>query len=120
MKGLGKDENLIEGLIEGLRNTEKLIIVEGKKDKKALEKLGITNVKELNKSIFEFAEEIAAKEKEVIILTDLDKEGKLLYSKLKSNFQRNGVKVDVHFREFLFKNTKLRQIEGINSYIKRR
>ncbi|MBI2101979.1 hypothetical protein HYT53_05205 [Candidatus Woesearchaeota archaeon] len=83
-----------------------------------MEKLGISNIVELNKKpIFQIVEEISNSNEECIILTDLDKEGKQLYSKLNSNLQRHGIKVNNRFREFLFRNTKLRQIEGINSYI---
>lgn len=95
-----------------------LIIVEGKNDKLALEKLGIGNIVVLNnKPLFEIVEEVSLKTREVIILTDLDKEGKLLYHKLKSNLQKFGVKVNDSFRNFLYKNTKLRQIEGLRRYI---
>ena len=95
-----------------------LVIVEGKKDRIALQKLGINNIVELSKKpIFQIVEEISNSNDECIILTDLDKEGKQLYSKLNSNLQKHGVKINNKFREFLFKNTKLRQIEGIDSYL---
>ena len=110
-------DNLIK-FIENIKNSNILIIVEGKKDRIALEKFGINNIVELSKKpLFQIVEEIADSNDECIILTDLDKEGKQLYSKLNSNLQKHGVKVNNRFREFLFKNTKLRQIEGINSYI---
>lgn len=97
-----------------LRN--KVIIVEGIKDKKALEKYGIAKVIVLNKPIFQLCEALSEIE-EVVILTDLDKEGKKLYSKIKENLTRNGIKIDDSFREFLFKNTELTQIEGLDSYL---
>src|SRR3989338_1044147 len=104
--------------IDKIRASNIMVIVEGKKDKIALEKLGINNIVELSKKpIFQIVEEIADSNDECIILTDLDKEGKQLYSKLNSNLQKHGVKVNNRFREFLFKNTKLRQIEGIVSYL---
>ena len=104
--------------LEKIRNSNVLVIVEGKKDKAALEKLGISNVIELNKKpLFQIVEEIASYNDECIILTDLDKKGKEIYGKLNSNLQKHGVKVNNKFREFLFKHTKLRQIEGIDSYI---
>ena len=110
-------DNLIK-FIENIKNSNILIIVEGKKDRIALEKVGINNIVELSKTpLFQIVEEITDSNDECIILTDLDKEGKQLYSKLNSNLQKHGVKVNNRFREFLFKNTKLRQIEGINSYI---
>ena len=105
-------------LIEKIKNSNTLIIVEGKKDRTALQKLGIKNIVELSKKpIFQIVEDVADSNDECIILTDLDKEGKQLYSKLNSNLQKNGVKVDNKFRNFLFKHTKLRQIEGIATYL---
>mgnify|MGYP001596002088 CR=1 FL=1 len=105
-------------LIEKIKNSNTLIIVEGKKDKIALQKLGLNNIIELSKKpIFQIVEDIANSNDECVILTDLDKEGKQLYSKLNSNLQKNGVKINNKFREFLFKHTKLRQIEGIDTYL---
>ena len=46
----------------------------------------------------------------------MDKQGKELYGKLNSGLQQRGVKIDNNFRNFLFKNTKLRQIEGLETY----
>ncbi len=108
----------LQYLVEKIKNSGILVIVEGKKDKIALQKLGVNNIVELNKKpIFQIVEDIANSNNECIILTDLDKEGKQLYSKLNSNLQKNGVKINNKFREFLFRHTKLRQIEGINTYI---
>ena len=105
-------------LIEKIKNTGILVIVEGKKDRIALEKFGIKNIVELNKKpLFQIVEDVATCNKECVILTDLDKKGKEIYGKLSSNLQRNGVKVNNKFREFLFKHTKLRQIEGVDSYL---
>ena len=108
-----------QNFIRKIQKSNTLVIVEGKKDKAALQKLGINNIIELNKKpLFQIIEEIATSNEECIILTDLDKEGKQLYSKLNSNLQKNGVRVNNKFREFLFKHTKLRQIEGMDTYIK--
>ncbi len=103
-----------------LRERNKAIIVEGKKDKAALEQLGIKNIITLSKKpVYEIIENAAKKHKDVIILTDLDKEGKKLFGKLNSGLQRLGVRVDKGPREFIFKNTKLRQIEGITKYLEK-
>ncbi len=102
-----------EEWIEKLQNTDKLIIVEGKKDKAALISLGGKNIVTINKPLYNLVEDAAAITKEVVILTDFDKEGKKLYSFLKSNLQKNGVKIDKYFREFLMNNTKITCIEGI-------
>lgn len=107
----------IEEWIEKLRNSEKAVIVEGKKDKYALESFGIKNVFMLNKKpIYEMVEEVSALYERCVILTDLDKEGKKLYGKLSSALQHHGVEIDNYFREFLLKNTKIRQIEGLVVY----
>jgi 5S rRNA maturation endonuclease (ribonuclease M5) len=103
-----------------LRDSKKLVIVEGEKDKEALQKLGIKNVVAISrKPLFEFIEEISNKYTEVIILTDLDSEGRKLYSKLKHNLQKNGVKIDNQFREILFRKTHISQIEGIFTYFRK-
>jgi len=104
--------------ITQLQNTDKLIIVEGKKDKLALEQFGIQNILTLNKPIFSIIELVAESHKECIILSDLDREGKKIYSALKHGLQRNGVKIDTVFREFLFKKTKITNIEGITSCLR--
>ncbi|MBS3102539.1 toprim domain-containing protein [Candidatus Woesearchaeota archaeon] len=108
----------METHLKKLVESDKIIIVEGKKDKAALKKLGIKNIIDLGKKpLFHVVEEVASNGKECIILTDMDKKGKELYGKLNAGLQRFGVKVDNSFRNFLYKNTKLRQIEGIVSYI---
>lgn len=115
-------ETIIELLdwIDKIMNSDKIIIVEGKEDKAALNRLGITEIVQLNKKpLYKIVEELIEKGKPVIILTDLDKKGKQLYGKLNHDLQRFGVKVDNKFRHFLFRKTKLRQIEGMDSYIER-
>lgn len=99
-----------------LKENGSLIIVEGSKDKKALESFGISNIITLNKPLFEVVELVASQTKECAILTDLDSEGKKLYSMLAEDLQHRGVKIDNAFRNFLFKETELRQIEGLVKY----
>jgi len=105
--------NNLEEWKEKLQNTEKLIIVEGKKDKEALISLGVKRVITINGPLYKFIEDVAEITNEVVILTDFDKEGRQLYGFLKNNFQRNGVKIDRYFREFLMMNTKITCIESI-------
>lgn len=115
---MGNNLEEFNNLVEKIRSSGILVIVEGKKDKSALEKLGIENVVELSKKpLFQIVEEISNSNKECIILTDLDKKGKEIYGKLSSDLQKHGVKVNNKLREFLFRRTKLRQIEGIDSYL---
>lgn len=108
----------IDDWIGELKSCSELKVVEGVKDKAALEALGIKNLRCLSNPLFKEVEEIAAEHKRVIILTDLDKEGKKLYARLKKELARFGVEVDNKYREWLFKNTKLAQIEGLTTYIR--
>ena len=106
-------------MIEKIIDSDALVIVEGKKDSAALRKLGIANIIELSKKpIYGIVEEIAGKTNDCIILTDLDRKGKELFGKLNEGLQRHGVRVDNTFREFLFRHTKLRQIEGITQELR--
>ncbi|MFH1592265.1 MAG: toprim domain-containing protein [Candidatus Woesearchaeota archaeon] len=93
-----------------LKKVNKLIIVEGKKDKCALENLGINKIVTFSNSSYLSMEEI--NEKEVIILTDLDNHGKKFYSILRHNLQKRGIKIDRKFREFLFQE-KISTIESL-------
>ena len=103
--------------IEQLKINNRLIIVEGKKDAAALQLFGIDNIMQLSKkSIPSLIDDISSAEKEIIILTDLDKEGKKLYGKLNSGLQKQGVKINNRLRNFLYRETKLRNIEGLKHY----
>ena len=103
-----------ECIIQDLRNFQGKIIVEGKKDKKALELLGATNIVTIDKPLYKIIEAI---DRECIVLTDLDKHGKKLYKFFKNNLQKRGVKVNDRFRNFLYRETNLAQIEGLPSYL---
>ena len=108
------------GWIEKIKESDKLIIVEGKEDKKALSNLGLMNVIQLGrKPLYKVVEIVVKKGEDVIILTDLDREGKKLYARLNHELGQFGIKIDNRFRNFLFRNTTLRQIEGMDSYINR-
>ena len=99
---------------EKIQQTDKVIIVEGKKDKKALVSLGVKNIVTINGPLYKLVEDVAEMTDEVVILTDFDREGRKLYGFLRNNLQRNGVKIDRYFREFLMMNTKLTCIESID------
>ena len=108
-------EQILE-LLDDIRKKGILVVVEGIKDKRALELLDIKNILTLKRPLYAVVEEIAEKAKEVVLLTDLDGEGKKLYHKLSVDLQKHGVKIDNRLREFLFK-TELRHIEGLATYL---
>ena len=93
-----------------------LVIVEGLKDIRALKALGVSNIIQLKQPLYAVVEEVAAKAKEVAILTDLDDKGRELYHTLSVGLQRHGVKINNRLREFLFK-TKLSHVEGLSTYL---
>ncbi len=100
---------------------EMLIVVEGKKDKLALQKLGfdiIFVINETGKSLYEKIEEIEtlAEGKKICILTDFDKKGKKLYLLLKSELGKRKVRLDNTLRGALLK-LKISHIEGLASFI---
>lgn len=101
---------------------EHIIIVEGKKDKYALQQLGFDKIFVLNetgKSLYEKIEEIQAlceKKDKVCILTDFDKKGKKLYLLLKSKLAESGVRLDNTLRGFLLKE-KISHIEGLFHFV---
>ncbi len=114
---IGKEEFVRE--IEKAKDNNTLIVVEGKKDKIALEKIGFHNIFVLNetgKSIFVKIEEIAKRKEECVILTDFDKKGKKLYNLIKSEFNLNGVKMNNSLRNALLK-AHLSHIEGISTFL---
>lgn len=101
--------------IEQLKASNTLIIVEGKKDALALNQLGLTNITQLSKIPIPSIIDSLSNEKECAILTDLDKEGKKLYGKLHSGLQRQGIKINNRLRNFLYTETKIRNIEGLKN-----
>lgn len=110
----------LAALLSGLAESKGAIIVEGRKDKAALEKVGIgsNRIFVLNKTpLFVVAEAVAQNHSTAVILTDLDAEGRKLYGKLSTLLQRLGIKIDNSLRNFLFKSTQLRQMEGLSKII---
>jgi 5S rRNA maturation endonuclease (ribonuclease M5) len=114
------DRQELEDWLKKLIESEKIMIVEGMNDKKALMNLGVPRhqIQIIDNAIFAVAEKVAARAKQAIILTDLDTEGKKLYANLKRNLNRVGVHVDTYFREFLFRNSDLSHIEGIDTFFR--
>lgn len=102
-----------EDFIAEIIRAKKLVIVEGKKDASKLTKFGIFNVKQLSrKPLYSFAEEVAKHNKSVILLMDNDEAGRTLYSKLKREFCRLGVKTDGAYRKALAK-LNISHVEGL-------
>ena len=87
-----------------LKNESWAILVEGKRDKWALEKFGVQNVVELKgRNYHDVAEALADKYKYrgVVLLMDFDPEGETIFQKLSKILPGYGLKIDTSFRERL-------------------
>ena len=99
-----------------------VIIVEGKKDISSLTALGFEKVHSLNKNLVSLRERIEqislqiSKNDKISILTDLDKKGNQLYSKIKPIFQELGFTLDSKFRSLLIKE-KISHVEGLHKFL---
>ena len=110
--------SFLENIEKEIRNVENSqIIVEGKKDREVLEKLGFKNVVEISgKSLSEILKEI--KKDSVILLTDFDSEGEKLAKKLYNFLKIYGIKVDEFERRIFRKLFNVNKIEELNFFVK--
>ena len=114
-------ENTLE-VINRLKDEEGVILVEGQNDIESLINLGINAriiaVSQYN--IFDVIESIS--EKEVIVLTDFDKKGTLLFKRYVKELQSSGKKVIVIYYRELKKYLKkyITGIEQIYPFLEKR
>ena len=95
---------------------EKHIIVEGKKDVQALNGLGLLGAAALNgKPLGKFAEGVLTG-KEVVILTDFDRQGKRLNARLCTLLQRRGIHPNARLRHMVraLGKTKIEDFNGFD------
>ncbi len=114
----------LESIIEEMDDFVDAIVVEGIRDKRALEGMGITKeiVTCATRSHTEFVDYLSLRHKSVAILTDYDRQGKSINKKLTSRLERVGVKVENRYRERIGRVLGLRGmkcIESLNSLMKR-
>jgi len=104
---------------------EKPIIVEGKRDVESLEKLGVegTFIIIAKTPVYLIADELVRKRvKEVILLTDFDRRGRMLAKAIIEEFRHRGIKVNTKIRHeiFIYTNSGIRDIESLFSYVNKR
>jgi 5S rRNA maturation endonuclease (ribonuclease M5) len=111
-----KKETDVEKLYEIIDELkEKLVIVEGKKDKKALNRLGLKNIIAIGgKPVYHIVEKHSKQSKEIVILTDFDKKGNQLNLKLKNMFQKYRKHVNSRLRKSIM-NFGKNKIEDFGS-----
>ena len=111
-------EKLEELILELQQMSDKgaLIIVEGKRDRKALRALGITGVIMLGtkKSILVFCEEVAREFNNVIVLTDWDENGDKLAALMEGYLRSTSTSVNMDIRKNI-KNLVKKRIKDIES-----
>ncbi|MCL2549790.1 MAG: toprim domain-containing protein [Methanimicrococcus sp.] len=119
-------EEVLSALNGDAENSPKspfLIIVEGRRDILSLRNLGIKEeieiVKCANRPTAEFCEKIAETGKEAVILTDWDRKGGILASRLAEQFQNLNVSYHTEYRETLLFYTKkeIKDVESLFSYV---
>ncbi len=110
---------LFNEFITSLRRKSKSvpIIVEGKNDVATLKRFGIKNIIPISgKNYFDLLEEISENTTEVVLLIDVDKQGEKIFKTLKGIFEKQGLKVDGTFREYL-KKLKIEEVEQLKDLL---
>jgi len=108
-------QNLVE-LLDSLRET--YIVVEGKKDKKAFNSLGVFNVFDISgKSLEEFVE-LLKKDKKYVILTDFDEEGERKNKQICKFLERKRIKIDLKLRKTVKNSFGISKIEELIRFSK--
>lgn len=114
----------LERVLQEMDDFVDAIIVEGVRDKEALEGLEVT--KEIvmcsSKPDAAFVDYLSGRHKKVTILTDYDRAGKEINKRLSVRLERAGVKVENQYRSRIGRILGLRgmrSIESVNSLKKR-
>ncbi|MEM3412024.1 MAG: toprim domain-containing protein [archaeon] len=99
-----------EKIIEDLVENKDLKIVEGRKDKEALEKLGVSKIKTLKGPISQFISKINER---IIILVDCDEKGEKITQEIVNQCEQQGLKYDLEFRRKICKVFGIKKFEEI-------
>jgi dTMP kinase len=117
---------LLERLFEELRqkNLEVPVIVEGKRDKAALARLGLEGevlIINTGHTLIEMCEELGQRYREVILMLDWDKKGKQLTENIVRNLVPLGVKANKSFmvRIFHLVSKETKEVEALDRLMER-
>lgn len=110
-----KQIDFLEKLLEKELRFETPLVVEGKRDKEALDALGFGNTVAISGTpLLEVVDKIKDSGFESVgIMTDFDKEGERKASRLEMLFNANGIKVDNYLREKM-RTLKINEVEELN------
>ena len=97
---------------------EPLIIVEGKRDKIVMEKIGFNDILEISgKRLEDVVEEVVKRRpKTVVVMTDFDHEGRKKASSLYKNFEKKRIHVDKRMRKVV-RRIGVVSIEELSHYL---
>jgi 5S rRNA maturation endonuclease (ribonuclease M5) len=101
----------LESILEKLK--EEWVFVEGKKDKNALRKFGIENIKTISGNLRISCNEVSGVAKKVVVLTDLDRKGEELAKRANEELESCSIKADVETRKHLAAILDLRCFEDM-------
>lgn len=103
--------------LRGKISRKTCIVVEGKRDRDALEKLRFKNIITISgKSDENLIDAIRMRTPtRVAILTDFDREGGKKHKELKRLFEKEGIKTDFAFRDNFKRTFKVSKIEEVSS-----
>ena len=108
--------------LDNIRRHNQLIVVEGEHDQEALNRLGLERIFILNKtgvSIFNRIDDMIKQlhiKESCVILTDLDKKGKMYYKMIQKELLNHGKKSNCRIREILLRGG-VSHIEGLANFL---
>lgn len=121
-KRLEMIEELLEQLQE-LISQNSIIVVEGKRDVAALNALGLYADFRLatHHSLMNFCEGLAETGQNIVILTDWDRRGNMLASKLVEYLQSLGVTPETRIRELIVSlvQKEIKDVESLSGYVRK-
>ena len=95
----------------------KIILVETKAAVDELKKYNIDNIIYFKEG-YKFLEDLVAKNKEIVLLFNINTRSNSLAERTKDRLRERGAKVNTGFRKFLFV-TQMRSISGLSSYLEK-
>lgn len=115
---------LVEELLDEIREHAEsgaLIIVEGRRDRNTLNRLGIEGeiLLATHMPLLDLADGIASEHREVVMLTDWDRGGNELAARISRHLRSQGIMPNVELRGRLrtLVQKKVKDVEGLYTYI---
>jgi len=112
------DVDLYRDWIDHLKNAsqDRIVLVHHKHDKDVLEGLGVKNIMYYKEPETQLIEDIVAQGKECILLFDAHRPTNTLCEHLRSELEKQGVKVSTRFRKVLFTG-KMKELGGLLKFL---